>query len=151
MKNFLLMCDGGSRGNPGPSACGFVVYEIETGFESSKDSLIEIIKLLDPVISEGVFLGNTTNNVAEWSGLDLGLQSIQKKYGNQCCVRVLLDSELVMKQVLGIYKVKQEHLKPFNNSVKIVSKSFLSFAIEHVYREFNKESDNLVNICLDRQ
>jgi ribonuclease HI len=161
--NLILFCDGGSRGNPGPSACGFVIFEVSDSFpkfgdRSSSESFVkELLKYEKPVISESVFLGNTTNNVAEWSGLKFGLEKIRQIYQanesekdqQKIQVQVFLDSELVCKQVLGIYKVKQDHLKPLHQSVSNLSKQFQSFAITHVYRELNKLADELVNRELD--
>lgn len=153
--NIILFCDGGSRGNPGPSACGFVIFEVPNSFpifrdrESSESFVSAVLKDNEPVISESVFLGKTTNNVAEWSGVQFGLQKIHQTYHSEINVQVFLDSELVCKQVLGIYKVKQPHLKPLHQEVINISKSFKSFAITHIYREHNKLADSLVNQELD--
>jgi ribonuclease HI len=151
--NLILFCDGGSRGNPGPSACGFVILETEQPiprFNSRGQSEDFLGKLEAKVLLEkGVFLGETTNNVAEWNGLKLGLEEIKSVFGTGLSVNVFLDSELVCKQVTGIYKVKQDHLKPLHQAVLEISRQFQSFQITHIFREFNKQADALVNVELD--
>jgi ribonuclease HI len=123
--------DGGSRGNPGPAAYGVVV----------RDPRGEIVARLKK------YIGNNTNNVAEYFGLIAALDYAQN-HGIRA-LRVESDSELMVKQMRGQYKVKSEELKPLFERAKKMSQMFESFRINHVYREQNKEADALVNQALD--
>ena len=123
--------DGGSRGNPGPAAYGVVV----------RDPRGEIVARLKK------YIGNSTNNVAEYFGLIAALDYAQN-HGIRA-LRIESDSELMVKQMRGQYKVKSEELKPLFERAKKISQTFESFRISHVYREQNKEADALVNQALD--
>jgi ribonuclease HI len=123
--------DGGSRGNPGPAAYGVVV----------RDPRGEIVTRLKK------YIGNNTNNVAEYFGLIAALDYAQN-HGIRA-LRVESDSELMVKQMRGQYKVKSAELKPLFERAKKMSQTFESFRISHVYREQNKEADALVNQALD--
>ena len=123
--------DGGSRGNPGPAAYGVVV----------RDARGEVVARLKK------YIGNSTNNVAEYFGLIAALDYAQN-HGIRA-LRIESDSELMVKQLRGQYKVKSEELKPLFERAKKMSQTFESFRISHVYREQNKEADALVNQALD--
>jgi len=123
--------DGGSRGNPGPAAYGVVV----------RDPRGEIVARLKK------YIGKNTNNVAEYFGLIAALDYAQN-HGIRA-LRVESDSELMVKQMRGQYKVKSEELKPLFERAKKMSQTFETFRISHVYREQNKEADALVNQALD--
>jgi ribonuclease HI len=123
--------DGGSRGNPGPAAYGVVV----------RDPRGEIVARLKK------YIGKNTNNVAEYFGLIAALDYAQN-HGIRA-LRVESDSELMVKQMRGQYKVKSEELKPLFERAKKMSQTFESFRISHVYREQNKEADALANQALD--
>jgi ribonuclease HI len=123
--------DGGSRGNPGPAAYGVVV----------RDPRGEVVARLKK------YIGINTNNVAEYFGLIAALDYAQN-HGIRA-LRVESDSELMVKQLRGQYKVKSEELKPLFERAKKLSQTFESFRISHVYREQNKEADTLVNQALD--
>ena len=123
--------DGGSRGNPGPAAYGVVV----------RDPRGEIVARLKK------YIGKNTNNVAEYFGLIAALDYAQN-HGVRA-LRVESDSELMVKQMRGQYKVKSEELKPLFERAKKMSQTFESFRISHVYREQNKDADALVNQALD--
>jgi ribonuclease HI len=123
--------DGGSRGNPGPAAYGVVV----------RDPRGEIVARLKK------YIGKNTNNVAEYFGLIAALDYAQN-HGIRS-LRVESDSELMVKQMRGQYKVKSEELKPLFERAKKMSQTFEAFRINHVYREQNKEADALVNQALD--
>lgn len=126
-----VFCDGGSRGNPGPAAAGVV-------FTSLEDEILG---------SFNQFLGEATNNVAEYTAVILALEKMAELgYKN---ANFYLDSELVVKQLKGEYKVKQPHLRDLYNKI-IVLKSGLELNFAHVRREFNKLADEQVNICLDK-
>lgn len=148
MKNFILFCDGGSRGNPGPAASGFVVYShleniVNKGF--TKEIMSQIIL----EIEGGQHLGNTTNNVAEWQAVVLGLKKIIEKFGTDINLSVFLDSELVVRQITGVYKVKHSNLIPYFLEVSELAKSFTKISFNHVYRADNKAADAVVNRILD--
>jgi ribonuclease HI len=153
---FILFCDGGSRGNPGPSASGWAIFETANrSSPKTRDEASAIANNLNskPILEGYKFLGNTTNNVAEWSGLIFGLENLINfhKTSSEIELLVLLDSELVCKQVKGIYKVKQPHLQVLDKQVKALVFGLKSFEIAHIFREDNKLADNLVNQCLDSQ
>jgi ribonuclease HI len=123
--------DGGSRGNPGPAAYGVVI----------RDPSGKIIARLKK------YIGRMTNNVAEYYGLIAALDYAQS---NQIrALRIESDSELLVKQMRGQYKVKSGDLKPLFERAKKMSQSFASFRIDHVYREQNAEADALANEAMD--
>ncbi len=126
-----LNFDGGSRGNPGPAAYGFVLQKPD-GSDAA---------------AVGDVLGSTTNNVAEYTGLIRGLERA-REFGVRE-INVLGDSELIVKQVRGEYRVKNEQLKPLHQQVIELIKQFDAFSIEHVYRSDNAAADALVNEALD--
>jgi ribonuclease HI len=123
--------DGGSRGNPGPASYGVVI----------RDPRGEIVARLKK------YIGRTTNNVAEYYGLIAALDYAQSN--NIRALRVESDSELLVKQMRGQYKVKSADLKPLHERAKKMSQAIPSFRIDHVYREQNREADLLANEALD--
>lgn len=123
--------DGGSRGNPGPAAYGVVI-------RNGKGEVVTRLKK---------YIGQNTNNVAEYFGLIAALDYAQT-HGVRA-LRVESDSELLVKQMRGQYKVKSEELRPLYERAKKMSQAFESFRIDHVYREQNREADALVNQMLD--
>jgi ribonuclease HI len=123
--------DGGSRGNPGPAAYGVVI----------RDPGGEIVARLKR------YIGRTTNNVAEYYGLIAALDYAQANRVR--ALNVESDSELLVKQMRGQYKVKSGDLKPLFERAKKMSETFASFRIVHVYREQNREADALANEALD--
>ena len=128
-----LFFDGCSKGNPGPSGAGAVIYD-ENNNELWGDSSFVGIK--------------ETNNVAEYSGLLLGLNEAIKR--NITNLAVKGDSKLVIEQLKGSYKVKSARLLPFYEKAKNLSKSIKSIQFEHVYRTENKRADELSNKGLNR-
>jgi len=134
MQNQLaIFSDGGARGNPGPAACAIVV-------QGDKGN---------PLFKKSEFLGPATNNVAEYQGLLMGLTWIlENNQVNEICF--YMDSELVVKQIKGLYKVKDENLKLLHQEAKIILEKIPSKIIfQHVPREKNKLADALVNEELD--
>ena len=123
--------DGGSRGNPGPASYGVVVRN-ERG---------EIVAKLKK------YIGRMTNNVAEYYGLIAALDYAQS-HGVRA-LRIESDSELLVRQMRGHYKVKSADLKPLFERAKKMSQTFESFRIDHVYRAQNSEADALANEALD--
>jgi len=128
----LLFCDGGARGNPGPAACGAVLYDPEGA-------------VLD---QHGQYLGRATNNVAEYRGVLLGLD-LARRHDLQH-VHLRLDSELVVRQLTGQYRVRHPDLIPLWEEVKQQLRAFAGWDIQHVPREQNAAADRLVNEALDR-
>lgn len=132
-KELKMYGDGGSRGNPGPSASGFVLMDMD-----------------DQILYEaGVYLGITTNNQAEYQALKFGLENAQKLGAST--VHVYMDSLLVINQMKGIFKVKNRDLWPIHESIKETAAQFKKVTYTHVPRELNKLADAQVNICLDAQ
>jgi ribonuclease HI len=128
-----LFADGGSRGNPGPAASGAVLV----------DPAGEIIEEV------GTFLGTATNNVAEWTALILGLEAAAKRGIRRLAVR--LDSELVVKQMRGEYRVKHVDLQPLHRRALAFARRFEHLDIRHVPRKQNALADALVNRVLDQE
>jgi ribonuclease HI len=129
--DILANIDGGARGNPGPAAYGVVVRNAH-----------------GEVITEwGQYLGIQTNNVAEYSGLLAALDYAVRE--GHASVKVLSDSELLVRQMLGEYKVKSPALKELYDRARMLVRKLQHFAIEHVLRERNREADRLVNHVLD--
>lgn len=123
--------DGGSRGNPGPAAYGVVI----------RDPTGEIVAKLKK------YIGQNTNNVAEYFGLIAALDYAET-HGIRA-LRVLSDSELLVKQMRGQYKVKSEDLRPLFERARKMALALSLFRIEHVFREENREADALANQALD--
>jgi ribonuclease HI len=95
----------------------------------------------------GAYLGTKTNNVAEWTAVKLALEEVAKFEPTR--VHAFMDSELVCKQLNGIYRVKHPDLIPLFNQVRELAKSY-NITFEHVYRENNKLADAQVNLAIDR-
>lgn len=133
-EKFHIHCDGGSRGNPGKAAAAFVAEK--------KGKMI---------FSDAVFLGETTNNVAEYQAVILALKWLaENKKLIDKEVFFYLDSQLVVRQINGLYKVKDEELRNlFYTTQKIIGTFPGKIFFEHVAREENKLSDFLVNKKLD--
>jgi len=123
--------DGGSRGNPGPASYGVVI----------RDPRGEIVAKLKK------YIGRMTNNVAEYYGLIAALDYAQS-HGIRA-LRIEADSELMVKQMRGQYKVKSADLRPLHERARKMSQAFESFRIDHVYREQNSEADALANEAMD--
>ena len=126
-----LYCDGGSRGNPGASAGGFVILDMQNNV----------------LRQSGKFLGIATNNYAEYHSLKGGLEMCQSQ-GSQT-VDVYMDSLLVINQMKGLFKVKHETLIPIHTAIKKLLPGFKKVTFTHVPRELNKLADEQVNITLD--
>jgi ribonuclease HI len=127
----VVHVDGGARGNPGPAAAGAVI--------STPDG--------DVVDRAHELLGVATNNVAEYRGLLLGLARAHELGATE--VEVVNDSELVAKQVNGVYKVKHADMKPLHAAAKAALGDFERWSIRSVPRAQNAEADALVNRALD--
>lgn len=130
--SFRIRTDGGSRGNPGPSGIGVVIEDLETG------KVIETHKK---------FLGTTTNNQAEYKAVILGLERC-KELGAKM-VEVLADSELLIRQANGEYKVKNVDLQARFREMRALVVAIGRVTFRHVYREQNKAADALANKAMD--
>lgn len=128
----LAHCDGGARGNPGPAGFGAVLVS-STG---------------EPLAELSEFLGFRTNNFAEYSGL-LAVLAWALEHG-QPQVRVISDSELMVKQVQGKYKVNSPDLKPLHEEARRRIGQLKGFEIFHALRHKNKVADQLANEAMDR-
>jgi len=126
-----LFTDGGARGNPGPAAYGFVL-EAEDG---------------TVLAAEGQAIGETTNNVAEYSGLIAGLRKAVELQVPD--VEVVSDSELMVKQMRGEYKVKNEALRELSLEAARLARQLGNVEYRHVKRAHNELADRLVNEALD--
>ncbi len=123
--------DGGARGNPGPSAIGMVVRDESGGV----------------LLERAEKIGDATNNVAEYKALIGGINLAKELGANE--VHLIGDSELVVKQVRGEYKVKNAGIKPLHAEAKAALADFDDWTINHVRREMNADADRLVNEALD--
>ena len=128
----LLYTDGASRGNPGKAAAGGVCKD-ENGV-----TLFEFSE----------FLGTATNNVAEYKALIIGLEKILK-LPDEKAVKVFSDSELLVRQVRGIYRVREPSLQLLIQEVARLKSGLTAFEISHIPREDNKEADRLANEALN--
>ena len=128
-----LFCDGASRGNPGPASIGVVAYR-DSGYS-------EIVF----TISESI--GNETNNVAEWTALLFAVTKCKELSEKE--LRVHLDSELVVRQMQGVYKTKNPDLLKIKQKVDSFKPFFNSLEFIHVPREKNKMADKLANNALN--
>jgi ribonuclease HI len=126
-----LFCDGGARGNPGPAGAGAVLY----------DGSGQV------VAEKGEYLGHATNNTAEYRGVLLGLELARRHHIQD--VRLRLDSELIVRQLTGEYRVKHPDLRRLHAEVKRHLAVFAAWSVEHVPREENSAADKLVNEAID--
>lgn len=131
-EELIIYTDGGSRGNPGPAGFGVAVY--------AKDGR--------PLASFDKFIGVTTNNQAEYQAVVFALEKAKEMGAKR--LSFFLDSELVVRQLNGEYKVKNKDLAPLFLKIHNLKISFSSVTFTHVRREFNKEADRLANIAMDR-
>jgi len=126
--------DGGARGNPGPAAAGVVIADAADG---------------QPIFEAGFWLGRGTNNFAEYSGLIRALEKAAEFKPD--AVEVYSDSQLMVYQITGKYRVKSKTLKPLFEKACALLDGFDQWTISHVYRESNVEADRLANMAMDRK
>lgn len=136
---YTLYADGGARGNPGPAGAGAVV------FDAIGKRVVEVAD----------YLGNATNNIAEYEAIIRGLKKLHESFPEGHFktheVVVRMDSKLVIEQMRGAYKVKHPNLIPRYLEVKnIIARHFTHVSFEHVPREKNKDADALANKAMDR-
>jgi ribonuclease HI len=128
-----LHCDGASRGNPGPAGAGMVLFDSQGRLQAN----------------QGRYLGETTNNVAEYQALLLGLEEARRLEVKK--LQVLADSELMVKQINGRYRVKAPHLIPLWRAALSALKEFETWTITHVPREENHLADEAANRAIDQK
>ncbi len=131
MEKVVVHVDGGARGNPGPAAVGAVASAVDGGV----------------LLEEGSFIGEATNNVAEYRAVQLGLKLARDLGARE--VEVVNDSELVARQIGGQYKVKHAGLKPLYQETMETLRGFDRWSVRSVRRESNARADELVNETLD--
>lgn len=129
----LIHTDGAARGNPGPAGAGAVLRDAETG---------EVVA----EIARG--LGRATNNVAEWTAVRLALEEARRLGATHVDLR--MDSELVARQISGIYRVKHPDLKPIHAAAMALLRGFEGYTVGHVPRALNADADRLSNVAIDR-
>lgn len=135
--HFILYADGGSRGNPGPAGAGALVRD-EEGTQ---------------IVTISEFLGTTTNNIAEYTAVLRaleGLRTILESASTSASVEARLDSQLIVRQMNGEYKIKHPNIVPLAAKVKEAARAFKGVSFTHVYREDNTEADRLANEAMDR-
>ncbi|MEN8126294.1 MAG: phosphoribosylglycinamide formyltransferase [Planctomycetota bacterium] len=128
-----LYTDGGSRGNPGPGGAGFTI-KMPDG---------------EAILSRGIFLGQTTNNIAEYTAVREGLAAAKDLDAQS--VRLFSDSQLLVRQINGQYKVKSPNLKDIYADCMGLLASFGSWQATHIYREKNTEADAMANRAMDKK
>lgn len=131
MNSFTIYTDGAARGNPGPAGAGWVILDFQG----------------KPVSAKKKYLGELTNNQAEYQALLLALEDIQKRRAK--ILNVYSDSELLVRQLKGEYKVKNEGLKSLFQQVVLTLSKFQGYSIEYIPREKNKDADHLANEAID--
>ncbi|MDP4000573.1 MAG: ribonuclease HI family protein [bacterium] len=140
MSSVTVFTDGGARGNPGPAGIGGVIVRggVGGGKAGSGETLEEFSS----------YIGRATNNQAEYQALLAGLDRARKHTDED--VVCVLDSELLVKQLTGEYRIKSPELKKLAHQVKHLEESFKSVSYRHTYREGNERADALVNEALDK-
>lgn len=128
----LVHTDGAARGNPGPAGAGAMLRDAATG---------EVLAEL------AMGLGRATNNVAEWTAVRLALEEARRLGATHVDLR--MDSELVARQITGVYRVKHPDLKPIHAAVMQLLRGFDGYTVGHVPRELNKDADRLSNVAID--
>ena len=128
----LIHTDGAARGNPGPSGAGAILRDAASG---------EVVaEIAEP-------LGHATNNVAEWTAVRLALEEARRRGATHVDLR--MDSELVARQITGVYRVKHPDLKPIHAAVMDLLRTFDGYTVGHVPRALNKDADRLSNVAID--
>lgn len=130
-KQIVIHTDGGSRGNPGPAAAGFTLDDAAG----------------NQLLGKGVYLGKMTNNAAEYTAIQLALEAAAELGATS--IKLFSDSELLVRQLNGQYKVKSPNLKPYYTACMDLLISFASWQVTHVYREQNADADRLANEAMD--
>ncbi|HEX3219649.1 MAG TPA: ribonuclease HI family protein [Candidatus Limnocylindria bacterium] len=133
-RRLVIHTDGAARGNPGLAGAGAVLRDAADG------SLVSEL---------AVFLGQRTNNYAEWTAVALALEEALLVGASHVDLR--MDSQLVARQISGIYRVKHPDLKPIHARVMGLLSRFSGYTVGHIPRELNKEADRLSNVAIDQR
>tara|TARA_Y100000593_G_scaffold94240_1_gene192367 strand:+ start:2788 stop:3543 length:756 start_codon:yes stop_codon:yes gene_type:complete len=139
-KKVVICTDGGSRGNPGPSAVGYTIKWSENNQDKERYG--------------AKYIGNTTNNVAEYVAVITALNDLQKSVGadaGKMEVEIRSDSQLMVKQLDGTYSTKDKTLRMLKRDIEQARAPFKGVNFVHVKRKYNKEADKLVNEALDNE
>lgn len=138
-ERIIIYTDGGARGNPGPAAIGVVIQDAEG----------------HAIKGCGKAIGETTNNEAEYQAVLFALQKAKALFGKkkteEIQIEIRMDSELVMRQLSGQYKIEEERLFPYFIKIWNLKMDFARVSFAHVPREKNREADRLVNEALDKE
>lgn len=142
MKKIIINTDGGARGNPGPAGIGVVIAQDGQSAEGGAGKTLKELK---------AYIGEQTNNVAEYEALIHALQEVQKLFNNldEIEIEIRMDSELVVRQIEGRYKVKEPTLKEKFAEVMRLLEHIPHYTFVHVRREQNSRADELVNEAID--
>jgi len=132
-QKLIIYTDGGARGNPGPAGIGAIIYD------EGENILAELSE----------YIGIATNNQAEYRAVILALKKAIELQASE--IDFYLDSELVVKQLNGEYRVRNKDLMPIFLEIKNYLKNFSQVSFSHVRRELNKEADRLANEAMDRE
>lgn len=139
MKKFIIHTDGGSRGNPGEAAIGAVIEEVGGGLKKEY----------------GEYIGRATNNEAEYQAVIFALKKLKQLVGKETVseakIEVLLDSELLERQINGFFKVEDANIQPLFLQLWNLKIDFSDIKFKHIPREKNKEADRMVNAALDKE
>jgi ribonuclease HI len=127
----LAYTDGAARGNPGPAGAGAILRDADG---------VVVAEIAEP-------LGRATNNVAEWTAVRRAVEEALRLGATHLDLR--MDSELVARQISGIYRVKHPDLKPIHAAVMDMLRSLEGYTVGHVPRELNKDADRLSNVAID--
>ncbi len=128
----LIHTDGAARGNPGPAGAGALLVDADSG----------------RVVAEiAQFLGRATNNVAEWTAVELALERALAEGATHVDLR--MDSQLVARQIIGMYRVKHPDLQPIHRRVMAMLEQLGGYTVGHVPRERNLDADRLSNVAID--
>jgi ribonuclease HI len=133
LKGLTIYTDGASRGNPGEAGAGVIIY-------NHRGEMVKKIK---------VYLGTTTNNVAEYMALIIALKEAVRLKAD--AVQLFSDSELMVRQIKGIYKVKDRKMQVLCSEVKKLLSHFISYDILSIERGKNREADKLANLAIDEK
>ena len=128
----VIHTDGAARGNPGPAGAGAVLRDAATG------------RILAEVAEP---LGRATNNVAEWTAVKLALEEAARLGATHVDLR--MDSQLVARQISGVYRVKHADLRPIHATVMALLRRLEGYTVGHVPRDLNKDADRLSNVAID--
>jgi ribonuclease HI len=147
----LLNTDGGSRGNPGPAAYGYVIQDITSGAGLPATVGASATSGAGMILEKcGKYIGITTNNIAEYEALLHGVKWVVDNEPEAELV-IKMDSLLIVNQIKGLFKVKNPGLLPKYLEVKKLLATLKKYEISHTYREGNSVADGLVNEALDAQ